>query len=376
MASLQEQFKISMAESRAWHSVAPRRSIDTEVKPVRHKFALLPACLAMVAAAAGAQTAPLPANPASAQSSAPVSAAPAPASTGSMHQESWTALSIDRSGLPPMKFNAVMLGKYEQPDYVREIWRLQWRPGDPIDVYIVLPKGRTKWPVILYLYDYHFDTDRFRTDVWCKAATEGGFAAVGFSSALSLQRQHAPRPMKEWFVSELQEALATSTHDVQMLLNYLSTRSDVDVSQVGMYGQGSGGAIAVLAAAVDSRIVALDLLNPWGDWPDWLKGSAQIPDEERPTYLQPAFLQKVAGLDPVVYMPALKLKALRIQHIMDDTVTPPDAIRKIDAAAPHFAKVLHYPNTDAHMEAWRTDGLNGWLRAQLEPDAGHSSNGQ
>jgi hypothetical protein len=290
--------------------------------------------------------------------------------------ESWTELALDKSGLPPSQFDAVLLGKYETPDYVREYWRVQWRPADPIDVYIVLPHGVSRPRAILYVYDYRFDTERFRSDVWCKAATQGGFAAVGFTSALSLQRQHTPRPMKEWFVSELQEALATSTHDVQMILNFLEKRGDIDATQVAMYGQGSGGTIAILAAAVDPRIVALDLLNPWGDWPDWLKDSPQIPDDERSTYLQPAFLQKVANLDPVDYLPRLTLKGLRIQQITDDLVTPDSAKKGIDAVVPRSATVVRYDGVDAHMAAWRRDGLNGWIRGQLRPAPAPASAGQ
>ena len=36
---------------------------------------------------------------------------------------------------------------------------------------------------------------------------------------------------------------------------------------------GSGAAIAILAAAIDPRLKALDLVDPWGDWPDWLAKS-------------------------------------------------------------------------------------------------------
>jgi iron complex outermembrane receptor protein len=79
-------------------------------------------------------------------------------------------------------------------------------------------------------------------------ATEGGFAAIGFVSALTGHRFHN-RSMKEWFISELQEALGTSVHDVPMILNYLSTRGDLDMDNIGMFGQGSGGAIAILAAS-------------------------------------------------------------------------------------------------------------------------------
>lgn len=330
---------------------------------------LLTALILSIVPAAFSQT--LPAQEAPEPSpTLPLSPTNSPAgnlTTQADHEESWTELALDKSGLAANQFSAVLLGKYEEPDYTREYWRVQWRPGDPIDMYIVLPHGISKPSVILYLYDYRFDTERFRSDVWCKAATQGGFAAVGFTSALSLQRQHAPRPMKEWFVSQLQEALSTSTHDVQMVLNYLASRGDLDVSHVGMYGQGSGGAIAVLAAAVDPRIVDLDLLNPWGDWPQWLKDSAQVPDEERSTYLTPTFLQGVAGMDPVLYLPHLKLNGLRVQQIMDDPVTPPSARDKIAAAVPHPGDLVQYKDGMAHYSAWRQEGLNGWLREQLRP---------
>jgi len=283
--------------------------------------------------------------------------------------EDWTALPLAKSGLPVSTIHAMLLGKYEQPDYTRELWRVQWRPSDPIDLYVVLPHGVTKPPVIVYLYDYRYDTDRFQNERWCKQATQGGFAAVGFVSALSGQRRHAPRPMKEWFVSNLQESLGTSTHDVQMVLNYLADRGDVDVSSVGMYGQGTGGAIAVLAAAADPRIAALDLLNPSGDWPDWLKDSPDILADERAAYLKPEFLQQVSALDPVQYLPQLKLKALRIQQIMDDMSTPAAAKDKIAAAAPRAEDVVRYKDTTAHMNAWRKDGVSGWIREQLRPSA-------
>ena len=104
--------------------------------------------------------------------------------------------------------------------------------------------------------------------------------------------------MKEWFVSELQEALGKSTHDVQMTLNYLATRGDLDMNRVGMFGQGSGGTIALLAAAADDRIRAVDVLDPRG-----LAGLAspiaRRPGKERANYLKPEFLTRVAPLDPV-----------------------------------------------------------------------------
>jgi cephalosporin-C deacetylase-like acetyl esterase len=179
--------------------------------------------------------------------------------------------------------------------------------------------------------------------------------------------------MKEWFVSELQEALASSVHDVSMVLNYLEKRGDVDAKSVGVFGQGSGGAIALLAAAADPRITAVDVMDPWGDWPDWLKNSQQVPEEERAHYLTPEFLSKVAGLDPVAFLPRLKLQALRVEQVLDDTVTPQIARDKIRAAVPKPNEVLRYKDWAGLREAYSTTGLSAWLQAQLRPHTAASA---
>src|SRR5271166_1018096 len=139
--------------------------------------------------------------------------------------EKWDSLSLDGSQLIPQR--PIFGEKDDQPHFTRELIRVQWRVGDPIDLYIIRPKGVAKPPVVLYLYSYPSETERFRDNDYCGRIMEGGVAAIGFVSALTGQR-YAMRPMKEWFVSELQEALATSVHDVQMILNFLAKRDDLD----------------------------------------------------------------------------------------------------------------------------------------------------
>jgi hypothetical protein len=284
----------------------------------------------------------------------------------SAQSEDWAALPLSASGLNTTSYVAVVLGKYEDAGYTRELVRVQWRTGDPIDLYVVKPNGVAKPPAILYLYDYRFDTDRFSDDGWCQRATANGLAAVGFTPAFSPQR-FRNRPMKEWFVSQLQEALGASVHDVQMVVNYLGSRGDIDMGRLGMFAQGSGGAIAILASAVDPRIAALDLLNPWGDWPDWLKDSPQVPENERAEYIKPEFLRKVAGLDPVNYIPRLHLNAVRIVQVMDDPVTPRSAKDKIAAAARLPVQLVRFDDVRAHSDSLRAGGVAGWLHSQLQP---------
>jgi len=279
-------------------------------------------------------------------------------------KEDWTVLPVNPASLEPLSY--AVIGKAELPEFTRELLRVQWRSGDPIDLYVVRPHGVEKPPVVLYLYSFPSDSDRFRDDGWCKRATQGGFAAVGFASALTGQR-YENRPLKNWFISELQESLGTSAHDVQMILNYLEKRGDMDMDRVAMFGQGSGGTIAVLAAQADSRIKVLDLLNPWGDWTDWLKSSPQVPEDERAGYLKPEFLQGVANLDPVRYLPQLHLKGLRVQQVMNEPITPMAAKEKIAAAILRPEQIIRYKDELAYRDAWRVSGLAGWIREQLRP---------
>jgi hypothetical protein len=257
-------------------------------------------------------------------------------------KESFSTLSLAGSNLEPEP--PLMGGKDETPQYVRELVRVQWRPNDPIDLYVIRPVGVKNPPVVLYLYSFPNDLDRFRDKRYCQRLVQSGAAAVGFVSALTGERYRGDRPMKEWFISELPESLATTVHDVQMILNYLDTRGDLDMSRVGMFGQGSGGAIAILTAAADPRLKALDLLNPWGDWPDWLAKSPLVPKEERANYLQPDFLRRLEPLEPIRLLPALKSRAIRIQFVDDETNATKEAADKLVAAAPATAKTLHYPD--------------------------------
>src|ERR1700682_3647708 len=144
-----------------------------------------------------------------------------------------------------------LIEKAETKDFTREFVAVQWRPGDRIYLYVVLPAKVKKPPVAIYIYGHPSDTDRFQDDGWCQRTTRGGYAAVGLVPALTGQRYH-DRPMKEWLVGELQEARTQSTHDVQMVLNYLAERGDVDMGNVGVFGVGPGGTIAVMAGSVES----------------------------------------------------------------------------------------------------------------------------
>jgi len=295
---------------------------------------------------------------------------PAPDTRFEDVHEDWTSPALSNSHLVPARpLDAVLTNRRA---YTEEMVRVQWRLGDPIDLYVIKPSGVKNPPVILYLYGYPTDTEVFRREVYDELVTKNGVAAVGFVSALTGHRYH-DRPAKQWFLSELQECLATSTHDVQMVLNYLAARGDLDMNRVGMFAQGSGASIAILASAVDPRIKVLEALDPWGDWPTWMATSPFVPEDERADYVKPEFSKKVSTLEPVEWLPKIQAKKFRLDIEIFDTNTPKAVKEKLRAAVPTGGSVELYKNMDEFKAAFQ-DGKNlEWIQHELqslpEPEA-------
>src|SRR5262249_12079748 len=141
-----------------------------------------------------------------------------------------------------------------------------------------------------------------------------------------------------------------------------------------------GGAIAILAAAVDRRIKALDLLRPWGAWQDWLATSALISREERPAFLKPDFLKRLEPLEPVRFLPELKDQSIRIQ-IVDYEADTRKVFAKLESVAPSSARIIHYHDSlefrkaasDGHVFDWLASELNGAKQEATSPQSAAKS---
>jgi hypothetical protein len=287
-------------------------------------------------------------------------------------KEEWSTPALSTSTLKPVQ--PIALPQADFPTYTVEHLQVQWRFGDPIDLYVMKPKGVKKPPVILYLYGYPSDTDRFNDGTFQTNVTKEGCAAVGFVSALTGPRHH-DRPPKEWFVSELQESLATSAHDVQMVLNYLDTRADLDMNRVGMYTEGSGASIGILTSAVDPRIKVLEVVSPWGDWPAWMARSIVVPENERAEYVKPEFLKRVATLDPLEWVPKVQAPKFRLLDALFDLQTPRPSKKKLWAAVPERTTGRTYATPDQLKIAMQKENVLEWIQHELGslPETGGAS---
>ena len=313
---------------------------------------LLPVVLVLLSFAAGpiCMTAQSPTDVAAATGNAVLSG----------QAEDLGKLSLGRHTPPPPE--PFLLQRDEEPEFTREFYRVEWRTGDPIDLYVIRPAHAVKPPVTIFLYGFPSETDRFRDNAYCRMVTQRGYAAVGLVSALTGQRFHG-RGLTEWFVSDLPFALVATVHDVQMVLNYLDTRKDLDASSVGIFGQGSGGTIAVLTASVEPRLKKIDLIDPWGDWPEWLAGSSMILNDERPRLTTNEFMDSVAAFDPIRHLPTMDSSRLQLLDVAYDRDTPAEAKKAIESAMPKGASVLRYA-TPAEFQARVAGGdkLLSWLQ--------------
>jgi len=159
---------------------------------------------------------------------------------------------------------------------------------------------------------------------------------------------------------------------VKFILDYLAQRGDVDVDHAGIFGQGSGGTIAILAAAADTRIKAVDALEPWGDWPDFLAKSTVVQqDPNKAQYVKADFLNSVAPLDPVKWLPQIKVP-IRIQQVHQDETTPMESKEALKTAAPKQAEVVRFEAaTDLGMREGR-GRLFYWVKTKVK-EAGSGS---
>ncbi len=291
--------------------------------------------------------------------------------------EDMTSPTLEKSTLKPVP---PMIGIVnEGSGYSISLIRVQWRRADPIDLWLMKPTGVKKPPVIIYLNGFPTDTDFFKDPSFQQLSTQGGFAAVGFVTALTGHRYH-DIGLNKWFVSELQQSLAESAHDVQMVLNYLASRGDLDMDRVGLFGQFSGATVGVLAAAADPRIKVLDALDPWGDWPTWMGKSPFVPDKERPNFIKPEFLSKAATLEPLDWIPKVQSKKIRLLQRTYEGETPLESKMKLQAAVPAGATTVLYKTSDEFNKAnaehaekalhWIKSALQSLPPAEAVPAAG------
>jgi hypothetical protein len=99
-----------------------------------------------------------------------------------------------------------------------------------------------------------------------------------------------------------------------------------------------------------------------------MQKSAVIPDEERPAYVKPEFLKKVADFDPVKLLPGLKTPHIRLNQLNDDVAsTPEEAKKRLEESLPATAEHHRFESSMAFYGEVASGGrVFDWLKLQIK----------
>ena len=164
--------------------------------------------------------------------------------------------------------DARIVGKKKTELYVREKIVFSGTDGERVPGYLVIPvQGSGPYPIVLLLHGF---TDS--KEGWWKDDSYGkgglvskGLLEKGFSVLTLDARKHGERLWRNDFESpwkmieegrwvDYRDLLIDTVIDYRRALDYLSRRSDIDISRVGVLGYSSGGTMTMQLAAVDDRI--------------------------------------------------------------------------------------------------------------------------
>jgi hypothetical protein len=106
-----------------------------------------------------------------------------------------------------------------------------------------------------------------------------------------------------------------------------------------------------------------------------MAGSSLIPEAERPRYVKPEFLKGVASLDPIQWLPKLRMQHIRLQQVGDDSITPAACQKAIDASAGQSVQVVRYNDTAALFQAVSGGKLFDWIKQQVMPESQQQKRG-
>lgn len=229
-------------------------------------------------------------------------------------------------------------------------------------------------------------------ETWHRAFTAAGYAVLIFD----YRGFGASEGERGWIRPDWQ------VEDILNGVTYLTARPDIDADRIGIYGMGgTGGANAIVAAALDERLKCVAAQSVIADGADWLhrmrreyewieylrrleadsqkwvtEGSGELvhprrelmveTPERRRTDLKKDvdalmpdqfYLRSAAFLmrcRPIDYVSRISPRALLLTSVIDDVVTPADHAARLFCRAGEPKRLIRQDHT-THYEAYRTN---------------------
>ena len=210
--------------------------------------------------------------------------------------EDWTSPALKTSNLKPTQPLPAYINDY--PGYTVELLQVQWRFGDPLDLYVMKPKAVRKPPVILYLYGYPAGTDRFKDETFQKTVTKRWICGRGLrirSHRTSLSRPADAGVVHQRIAGVLSHLGPRRADGLGLSRHPRRSRHEPGRNVYARVGSqhrdpGFGGRIR------ESKCWMRSTRGVCGRF-GW-QVLRFAPEDERANYVTPEFLKKAAALDP------------------------------------------------------------------------------
>jgi cephalosporin-C deacetylase-like acetyl esterase len=156
------------------------------------------------------------------------------------------------------------------------------------------------------------------------------------------------------------EASVGQVKELRRALDLLLARPDVDPARVALVGHDFGAMYGALLAVVDRRPTVYVFMAGTKSFSDWFLYRPKREGEERR-----AFIEKLAPLDPIRYVPAIAPAPLLMQFAVSDPHVPKSAAEALFNAA-RQPKEIRWYDADHALNAEATRDRIGWLETQLK----------
>lgn len=179
------------------------------------------------------------------------------------------------------------------------------------------------------------------------------FARRGYASlAIDLpahgeRRLRDGRTIADLSLDETRRVGAVTVADLRHGMDYLSSRNDIDRSNIGCVGISLGGIFGGVFASVEKRVKSVVLWSAGGDWGELLSESrhpfalkrrekGSLPDADVVT-------KKLLDVDPITYIGKLAPRPLLMLAGTEDYVVPNFCTDALFEAAKGPKKMVRYP---------------------------------
>jgi len=187
----------------------------------------------------------------------------------------------------PAELNPLLLSTEETERYIREKWLIQSEVDCWIPLYLLLPKEKEgRKPAILCAHGHgpygkdlvsgvHFNDPNRRSDMmrsnynYAEQMAEAGFVTVApdwrsFGERIAYQNPYPGRDICNiHFLQHLilgRTLLGANIFDGMRVIDFLSTRKEVNSQKIGCMGLSFGGTMTTYLALLDDRIKAADII--------------------------------------------------------------------------------------------------------------------